>query len=237
MRKMRWLQGAVALSIGLGGASALAADHLDSKAAVADPAADITDVYAWTEGQNLLFVLNVAPLATADSKFSNAVQYALHLESSAKFGDPGKEATIIATFDDLQKISLWISDETGVIDYVTGDASPTTGLKSESEKFRVFAGLRADPFYFNLDGFKDAVGTVTASLNGLAYDGAGCPMLSQAVSDALIGQLQGTAMGMMPPKNFFETANVLSIVIEVDKALLTTGGPIVSAWGSTHKGG
>ncbi len=110
-------------------------------------------------------------------------------------------------------------------------------LKSDSEKFRVFAGLRADPFYFNLEGFKDAVATVDAALGALAYDGAGCPMLSQAVSDTLIAQLQGTAMGTMPAKNFFEAANVLSIVIEVDKTLLTTGGPIVSVWGSTHKGG
>ena len=53
MRRMKWLQGALGLAIGLGSTTALAADHLDSKAATADPAAHITDVYAWSEGSNL----------------------------------------------------------------------------------------------------------------------------------------------------------------------------------------
>ena len=223
MRKMRWLQGAVALTVGLVGAQALAADHLDSKSVMTDPAADITDVYAWSEGSNLLFVLNVAPLATADSKFSNAVQYALHTQSSAKFGEAGDKLDIIATFDNEQKISLWIGDT----DYVTG----------ASGKFKVFAGLRADPFFFNLEGFKDTVATVDSVEGTLMFDGSGCPAIDAATSAVLVGQLQGTAMGAMPAKNFFATANVLSIVIEVDKALLTSGGPIVSVWGSTHKGG
>lgn len=233
MRRMKWLQGALGLAIGLGSTTALAADHLDSKAATADPAADITDVYAWSEGSNLLFVLNVTPLATADSKFSTAVQYALHTESSAKFGEAGDKMDVIATFDDLGKISLWIGDK----DYVTGDASAAAGLQSDSGKVRVFAGLRADPFFFNLEGFKDAVATVDAAEAALQFDGAGCPALDQATSAALVGMLQGTSKGTMPAKNFFATANVLSIVIEVDKTLVTTGGPIVSVWGSTHKKG
>jgi hypothetical protein len=230
---MRWLQGAVALSVGLAASSALAADHLDSKAATADPAADITDVYSWVEGSNMLFVLNVAPLATADSKFSNVVQYVIHTQSSAKFGETGDKVDIIATFDDLQKISLWIGDK----DYVTGDASDTAGLKSDSGKLRVFAGLRADPFYFNLEGFKDAVATVDAAEAGLTFDGSKCPALDMGTSMTLVGMLQGTAKGTMPAKNFFATANVLSIVIELDKSLVTTSGPIVGVWGSTHKGG
>lgn len=233
MRKMRWLQGGVALLVGLGSTTALAADHLDSKAATGDPAADITDVYAWSEGNNLLFVLNVTPLATAESRFSNVVQYALHTESSAKFGAAGDKLDIIATFDDLQTISLWIGEK----DYLTGDASKTDGIKSDSGKVRVFAGLRADPFYFNLDGFKDAVATVDSVEKQLQYDGAGCPTVDMATSGLLVGMLQGTAMGTMPAKNFFATVNVLSIVIEVDKTLITTGGPIVSVWGSTHKKG
>ena len=219
MRKMRWLQGAVALTVGLVGAQALAADHLDSKSVMTDPAADITDVYAWSEGSNLLFVLNVAPLATADSKFSNAVQYALHTQSSAKFGEAGDKLDIIATFDNEQKISLWIGDT----DYVTGDASNAAGLASASGKFKVFAGLRADPFFFNLEGFKDTVATVDSVEGTLMFDGSGCPAIDAATSAVLVGQLQGTAMGAMPAKNFFATANVLSIVIEVDKSRLVAG--------------
>lgn len=233
MRISRWLQGAAALAIATGGPLALAADHLDSPAATKDPVADITDVYTWTESGKLLLVFNVAPLATADSKFSDAVQYALHIESSAKYGVAGDKSDIICTFDADQKISCWV----GTQDYVTGDASVTDGIKSESGKTRVFAGLRADPFFFNLEGFKDTVATVDAVAAGLTFDGSGCPVIDAATSGAVVGLLQGTMNGMAPAKNFFEKANVLSIVLEVDSALVTTGGPIVAVWGSTHKAG
>ena len=164
---------------------------------------------------------------------SDAVQYALHIESSAKYGVAGDKSDIICTFDADQKISCWV----GTQDYVTGDASVTDGIKSESGKTRVFAGLRADPFFFNLEGFKDTVATVDAVAGGLTFDGSGCPTVDAATSAAVVGLLQGTANGSGPAKNFFEAANVLSIVLEVDSALVTTGGPIVAVWGSTHKAG
>lgn len=233
MQRSKWIESAVAAAICLGGSSALAADHLDSKSVMEDPAADITDVYAWAQGSNLVLVLDVAPLATASSKFSDAVQYALHLESSSGYGKSGDKMDIICTFDAEQKVSCWVGDK----DYVTGDASDPKGLSSESGKVKVYAGLRADPFYFNLEGFKDTVATVDAAEGALTFDSSGCPAVDAATSAVLVGQLQGTQSGTMPAKNFFETANVLSIVIEVDKGLVTSGGTTVAVWGSTHKGG
>lgn len=235
MRKIRWLQGAAALAIAAAGPLAQAADHLDSPGAVDDPAADITDVYGWVEGDNLLFVLNVVPAATTESKFSNAVQYALHVESSAAFGTAGEKQDIICTFAADQKISCWVGEQ----DYLTGDASSTAGLKSASGKTRVYAGLRADPFYFNLEGFRDAVSTATdaAAAGALTFDTSGCPAIDTFTATTLIGMLQGTQMGAGAAMNFFEPLNVLSIVIEVDKSLVTGGGPILALWGSTHKAG
>jgi len=140
---------------------------------------------------------------------------------------------VICTFDASQAVSCWVGDK----DYVTGDASDPKGLASASGKTRVYAGLRADPFFFNLEGFKDTVAAVDAAEGTLDFDGSGCPTINAATSQALVGLLQGTMMGAQPAKNFFETANVLSIVLEIDKSLVTTGGPIVAVWGSTHKGG
>ena len=238
MRKTRWLQGVCALAITLAGPSAFAADHLDSPNPKKDPATDITDVYAWAEGGKVLLVLNVAPLATAESKFSDAVQYALHVESSAGFGMAGTSKDVVCTFDAAQKVQCWIGDPGGKADdYVTGDASDTNGLASDSGKMKVYAGLRADPFYFNLEGFKDAVQTVKDSAAALMFDADGCPQLDPITATTLQGMLQGTMKGTGNAENFFEMVNVLSIVLEVDKALLTGGGSTLAVWGSTHKGG
>lgn len=244
MRKMRWLQGAFALAVALVGPSALAADHLDSPAVKADAAADITDVYAWAEGEKLLLVLNVSPLATAESKFSDAVQYALHVESGAAYPFSGMttKKDVVCTFDAAQAIQCWVGDPGGKVDdSVKGDASAAAGLASDSGKIKVFAGLRADPFYFNLAGFQDAVSTVKGALATdplpFTVDGSGCPGLDAFTATALIQQLQGTNMGAGAAENFFGAVNVLSIVLEIDKALLTGGGNTVAVWGSTHQAG
>ena len=74
---------------------ALAADHMDGPAATADPAADITDLFAWTstDGARLNLVLDVFPGATSTAKFSNAVQYVFHTTSHSAFGAASPAAT------------------------------------------------------------------------------------------------------------------------------------------------
>lgn len=236
MRKIRYLQGACALAITAGAAWAIAADHLDGPTVKMDAAADITDIYAWAASDKLNLVLNVSPLATTSSKFSDAVQYAFHLETSDAYGVPGKKKDIVCEFDADQKISCWLGEPGGAVeDFVKGDASPTAGITSDTLKMKVFAGLRADPFYFNLAGFNDAVATVKAAAPGLMFDATGCPTLDAATSTILIGMLQGTNMGGGAAQNFFEAVNVLSIVIELDKSYVTGGGNIVAVWASTHQ--
>ncbi len=237
MSRMSYLQGACVLTIMVGAAWAFAADHLDGEAVKVDPAADITDVYAWTAaGDKLAIVMNVAPLATATSKFSDAVQYAFHLESSAGYGMPGKKTDIVCTFDNAQAIHCQLGAPGGnVLDFVKGDASKPAGITSDSLKMKVFAGLRADPFFFNLEGFQDAVATVKGAAGGLTFDMAGCPALDAATSMLLVNMLQRTNKGVDPTENFFGAVNVLSIVLEIDKSSINSGGNIVSVWASTHK--
>jgi len=238
MHKIRYLQGACGLAIVAGTAWAIAADHLDSPAAKMDAASDITDVYAWSSTDKLTAILNVSPLATNTSKFSDAVQYVLHLESSAGYGKAGKKTDIVCTFDAAQAINCVLGEPGGtVVDFVKGNANTTNGITSDTLKMKVYAGLRADPFYFNLAGFNDAVATVKAAAGSLTFDGAGCPALDATTSTLLIGMLQGTNMGAGAAENFFEKVNVLSIVVEVDKTLVNGGGDIVSVWGSTNMGG
>jgi hypothetical protein len=211
-----------------------AADHLDAPGVMTNAAADITDVYAWmsSDKSKLNLVLDVSPLAATTSKFSNQVQYVFHLGAGPSFGMPPAQLTnIICTFATDQTASCWV----GTSEYVHGDASATTGITSADGKVKVFAGLRDDPFFFNLNGFKDAVATVDAAEGSLMFDMAGCPQLNAATAGAVAGMLNHTMMGTAPPADFFAGKNVLSIVVQVDASLVSSStNKIVGVWGSTN---
>ena len=233
MKRMTWLKGALALSVLSAASWAMAADHIDAPGAIADPTADITDLYTWTDQGNVVFALNVTPLATnPGAKFSDKVQYVIHTESAMAFGKAGEKVDIIVTFDANQKASVWVGEK----GYVSGDASDVKGLASADGTFKVFAGLRDDPFFFNLDGFKHTVETVDTAKPALMLDPAGCPKLDAATSALLVNQLK-TAKDGTAAVDFFAGKNVLSIVLSIDKKLLNAGGPILSAWASTNVGG
>jgi hypothetical protein len=210
---------------------ARSADHLDSPATTAEPTADINDLYTWMDGTNAVFAMTVFPNAPVAAKFSDATQYVIHTASGAGFGAATSKEDIICTFDAAQKISCWL----GTDDYVTGDASATAGLTSKGGKFKVFAGRRADPFFFNLAGFKKAVGTVEGAASTLTFDTAGCPTVPPGTAKALRDQLQNNPADGGAGEDFFKAFNGLAIVVSVDKAAVTKGGPIVATWASTHK--
>jgi Domain of unknown function (DUF4331) len=210
--------------------SAHSADHLDSPAAKAEAAADVNDVYSWMDGNNMVLAMTVLPVAAATSKFSDKVQYVFHTTSAAKYGDPETKTDIICTFDVAQVASCWY----GAKGYVKGDASVATGISSTDSKFKVFAGPRSDPFFFNLDGFKNTVKTVKAATT-LVPNAAKCPNVNADTAAVLQSQLKSDDTGAAPGKDFFKALNGLAIVVSIDKTLVTAGGPIVSVWGSTNR--
>ena len=222
--------------------TARAADHQDGPAASADPASDITDVFAWMapDTAHVYLVMDVFPAATASSNFSNTTQYVFHTNAAPAFGSAATATRdIICTFDTgtPQKISCWAGSS-----YVTGDASSTNGITSSDGKLKVFAGLRDDPFFFNLDGFKDAAADAHASAGNLTFNAGGCPDLtksptgsSKTYQQILFADLTHTAHGNGPAVDHFAKLNVLSIALQVDKNLiLQGGGPTVGVWASTN---
>ena len=212
--------------------AAVAADHQDGAAVLTDPASDINDVFAWTspDGTKLNLVMDVFPAATSAGKFSNVVQYVFHTTSSPGYGMAnGGSEDILCTFDTAQTISCWGGGE-----YAHGDASNTAGITSASGKLRVFAGLRDDPFFFNLDGFKATASAVHNAAGSLTFDAAGCPALDSATSNALVTQLRSKPGGGAP-EDHFKGLNTLAIVIQIDRTLVTKGGSTVGVWASTNK--
>ncbi|AKU98225.1 hypothetical protein AKJ09_04889 [Labilithrix luteola] len=223
---------ATAAAVGLS-RPALSADHRDAPKTKAEPAADINDVYTWVDGTNYQMVMTVFPFADANAKFSNTVQYVFHTASGPAFGNTTANEDVICTFDAAQNISCWV----GTDDFVTGNANVQAGITSASGKTKVFAGLRSDPFFFNLTGFNDAVAAVDAAKPTLSNLTAGCPTIDQATSTALQGILKETASPTNPTRSSpddFATAATLAIVVSVDKTLVTKGGNIVAVWASTN---
>lgn len=240
MRVMSWK------SLGLLGAAATvvaglaltrpaqSADHRDAPATKADPSADINDVYTWMDGSSYVMAMTVFPFADKTAKFSDSTQYIFHTTSGTAFGESKVATDVICTFDAAQVASCWV----GADDYVTGDASKETGVASASGKTKVFAGLRGDPFFFNLSGFMDAVAAVDKAKPSLTEFTAGCPTLDMSTASALQGLLKevpSSANAARTNADDFVTASGLAIVISVDKSLVTKGGSTVSVWASTNR--
>jgi hypothetical protein len=249
-------------------------------AAVLEPAGDINDVYVWMspDATKVNLAMTVFPGATDASKFSDAVKYVFHARSQAAYGaTAGIDRDIVCTFTSAtpQITSCWLINNVAsraVMSYVSGNASGATGITAAG--LQVFAGLRADPFFFNLAGFRNATAVVAAAIKDSTTatptfikgaNAAGCPTLTSAARAAVTNFLGKDCIGRDTPVDFFKkpvaadnmgcepgnnpsttllqrvsvnagtTGNVLTIVVQADKALLTLGGPVLSVWGATTK--
>jgi len=202
--------------------TALAADHVDSPGAIADPAADITDLFAWTnaDASKVNLIMAVGPFGA--SGFSDAVTYVFNIESSKAYGTPGTVATVTCEFYDGVNIECW-----GPGVYVTGDPSDEAGIANKDSSLKVFAGERNDPFFFELDGFNNAVQAVIDA--GVTPTGV-CPKVDGPTSAALLDAL--TAGGK--PIDTFAGATVHALVVQIDKDLVAEGGPILAVDAATY---
>jgi hypothetical protein len=232
-----WLTCIGALAALTMASSALAADHRDAPGTTADPSADINDVYAFTDAGNIVIAMTVFPVADNASWFSDSVQYVFNVDTGSTFGETVESNKLICTFDAAKTASCYFGTPGQPSkDWVEGDATGETGITSESGMLHVFTGLRADPFFFNLEGFNDAVGAVVAAAPTLTFDPAGCPAVDAATSGVLVGMLQGTMGGTMPAADFFATLNTLAIVVSMDRSLLNAEHNLLAVWASTHQG-
>lgn len=230
----RWIAGASAcVSLSLGtflAKDVLSHDHADSPSVIAEPAADITGLYAWmsndTDRLNLIMTL---PALTA---FPATVDYVFHVDSGPTVGAFATSYQIICRFDPGQQIECWSGDD----EYILGSALVEEGISTEGDRFRVFAGPRADPTYFNLAGFEATTAAARSALPQLQQDAAGCPALTEEDSEALLRQLRTSPEGG-DPVNAFAGRDALSIVVSVERELVARGGPILGVWASTHRRG
>ena len=131
-------------------------DHFSGPAVMGDPAVDITDFYAFPSPErpgNLVLIMDVFPLATPQSFFSDVLTYRFRVRPLTR--SPGgitqgtAEHTIDVSFDDVPE---WSSGQKGSI--VTSDgrkARIVVGEPLEQDGMRVFAGLVSDPFFMDVE--------------------------------------------------------------------------------------
>jgi hypothetical protein len=194
-------------------------DHFSGPRALAGPAGDITDVFAFPSPDrpgHLVLAMNVHPLASLTSSFSDAIVCRFRLRPvtiapdgpAFPFGPVESELTFSCRFDSPQ---LEQNGSRPVQDgYLTLPSGETAEFRVDDELggrldgVRVYCGLRSDPFFIDLPAHMESIAT---------------------------SRLAFTHPGHNSVSNF----NVLSVIVEVDcNVLLQNGrGPLFGLVGET----
>ncbi len=202
-----------------------AADHLDAPGLTppgGDVRADITDVYAFRApngrtvlvmnvngltkpGKQALFATGVPSVAA-----TKRVSYNFRIDNN---GDARQDVVFGVTFGtpNRQGVQGLTVRRNGAV-FLEGSTSPfgKVTVNRGSASSRVYAGMRDDPFFFDLDGF----------LN----------ILSKEEGKSFLGCTAAR-------KDFFARTNVSSIVLEIDSAQLTRSRSTnIGVWATTNRG-
>lgn len=142
-----------------------ASDHNDAPAGgVEDRPVDIGDFYAWhTEDGNLVLITTFSgySVPAVPPEFDADVLYGMHIDTD---GDAVADENIYARFGQ-DPDGNWGVRITGI----PGEADALTGALEENlhgaSAARAYAGVRDDPFFFDLQGFQDTLATGTVAFD------------------------------------------------------------------------
>lgn len=184
-------------------------DHISGPRALADPIADITDVYAYPSPerpQNLVLVMNTLPFAQPSDVFSDGLLYRFRLRplaQASRNGDrwpfviDGDEVVVDCVFSDLtggdgprsreQEGTCTVSTG-GAASFRVGDPDGGSG-----PGLRAFAGLRWDPFIMDAPA---AMKTITT--RKLAFTDPGAIYLDGKNVLSLVVELEADVVGGAP---------------------------------------
>lgn len=218
-----WLAGAAVLATLAG--PARAADHRDAPTVQTDPAADINDIYAFVNPNHpsdVVLVMTVNPFTAPgvpayfapdvlyQFKIDNTGHYVEDLVIQAAFSRQGADqmVTVVGPAAPARRlvgsVNLALNTQRGPT--VTGPADGST-ITTGPGGMKVFAGLRDDPFFFDL-----------------------------IYVERFLGILPGGPVTRAPGIDFFAGMNVSAIVIELPAAMLKGSlGNTLHIWGTTSR--
>ena len=224
----------------LAAAQLMAADHAEAPAvsSVADKSVDIADVYLFrAEKPNTIVAMvtfggvssggNTPPRNPIEEggTYDPDVLYAFSIDTDPD--DDGDnivaEHTIYARFgfDGDGNAAVKMENVPGVAAPIVG---PVETIVTSPEGFRVYAGLRDDPFFFDTVGFGqtlNSIGRVEAFAGPFAED-------LEPLDDS--GDLCFST-----ERDTFGFRNLTAIVFEMDARVATQGGNRIRFWGTTSR--
>jgi len=150
----------------IGVVAAFAADHNEAPLARADQPADLADLYAWHDNaaNKLVAIVTFAGIAPASvanpGTFDENVLYTVNIDND---GDLESNVAVLVQFfrDDRGRTGMRVENLPGAP--ASFDAAVNRPVNAGD--CRVFAGLRDDPFFFDLDGFRQTLQTGTLSFD------------------------------------------------------------------------
>lgn len=195
-------------------------DHGSGPRALTDPAADLTDVFAFPapgDPRHVVLVMDVFSRAGPSAAFSDAVIYRFRIRRgrvaatgpAAAFAVDDHEVTFDFTFDVPEGSDAAHSSQRGHCrtpggDTVSFDVNDEKGASGPG--MRVFAGRRSDPFFLDVRMIEKTIAT---------------------------GQIAFKTVG----SDTLYATNVLSIVLELEWAKLLDGGPMFAVVCETLRAG
>jgi len=189
-------------------------DHVDGPRSIGDPAADVTDLFAFTSPENparTVLAMCVFPSAGEKAIFSNILDHSIVVRrvtvagvgNAAKFQPANDEIRFSFQFDVLKREATGKVIQRGVCTLPGGRELSLTvnddkGASTPEGDARVFAGLRSDPFY--LAWIADELKKVP---NLLQHDNVLCLVVevdTQRVLDPAKGSLFGVIAETVPAR-------------------------------------
>jgi hypothetical protein len=187
-------------------------DHVDGPRSIGDPAADISDLFAFTSPENparTVLALCVFPSAGEDAIFSNVIDHVIAVRrvtvagvgNAAKFQPADDEIRFTFRFEVLKRDAAGKPIQRGVCKLPDGRQLSLTvndekGASTPEGDVRVFAGLRSDPFYLAI-----IAATLEKVPNLLQHDNVLCMVVefdTRGVLDPARGSLFGLIAETVP---------------------------------------
>ena len=228
--------GLAALAVFAGVRQARGSDHADTPQIAAAPGTDLTDVFIFpspSNPNNVVLAMTVHPLIATGgtATFDPTVLYQFKIDNT---GDSSEDLVIQARFEGdgaAQKV-LIAGPSVPTLTGTQSQALPALGTSgtlnatfSPMPGVSVFAGVREDPFFFDLEQFFTILPDRATPINGKAV----------APADANTPKA-GTWRAKGVAKDFLAGYNVLSVVVELPKSQLQgTGSGKIAVWATTSK--